>query len=158
HCHVDAGPDRKEVMEKETFEHCLAALKHSAATTVDLTGGAPEMNPHFRWFVEEVSKMDKQVIIRSKLTILTTAPKYQELHAFFARKDVQVTCSPTVYSRERTDEQQDTGTYEKSIEAVKKLNALGYGNPEPGLEINLDYNPVGSSLPGCQQALEEDFN
>ncbi|HLR24374.1 MAG TPA: arsenosugar biosynthesis radical SAM (seleno)protein ArsS [Fodinibius sp.] len=157
HCHVDAGPDRKEVMEKETFEHCLSALKHSAATTVDLTGGAPEMNPHFRWFVEKVSKMDKQVIVRSNLTILTTAPKYQRLPAFFARNGVVVTCSLPFYSRERTDQQRGIGTYDKSIEALKKLNALGYGNPETGLELNLVYNPVGSSLPGCQQALEEGF-
>jgi len=157
HCHVDAGPDRKEVMQKETFEYCLHALESTSATTVDLTGGAPEMNPHFRWFVEQVSNMGKEVIVRSNLTILTTAPKYQELPDFFAEHGVTVTCSLPCYTRERTDEQRGAGTYDKSMEALQRLNAVGYGQPETELELNLVYNPVGPNLPTSQESLEQDY-
>ena len=157
HCHVDAGPDRDEIMTRETFEHCLEALEDSAATTVDLTGGAPEMNPHFRWFVEEVSKMGKDVIVRSNLTILTTAPKYQALPEFFAKHGVEVTCSLPFYNKSRTDRQRGEGTYDKSVEALKKLNDIGYGKEETDLELNLVYNPGGAFLPGGQESLEKDF-
>lgn len=157
HCHVDAGPDRTEVMSKETFEHCLEALRHSNAETVDLTGGAPEMNPHFRWFVEEASALEKTIIVRSNLTILTTAPKYQTLPEFFARHGVEVTCSLPFYNKRRTDRQRGEGTYDRSIEALKKLNEIGYGKEETGLELNLVYNPAGAFLPGRQEALEKDF-
>lgn len=157
HCHVDAGPDRKEVMSKATFQHCLEALQHSDATTVDLTGGAPEMNPHFRWFVEEVSKLGKDVIVRSNLTILTTAPKYRELPGFFARHGVEVTCSLPFYNKSRTDRQRGEGTYDKSIEALKKLNEIGYGREGSDLELNLVYNPTGAFLPGGQDELEKEF-
>lgn len=157
HCHVDAGPDRNEVMTKETFEHCLKALENSDAHTVDLTGGAPEMNPHFRWFVREVSKMDKKIIVRSNLTILTTAPKYRSLPEFFARHGVEVTCSLPFYNKSRTDRQRGEGTYEKSIEALKKLNETGYGKNDSKLELNLVYNPAGAFLPGGQEQMERDF-
>ncbi len=157
HCHVDAGPDRTEIMTRETFEYCLNALKNSDVHTVDLTGGAPEMNPHFRWFVEEVSKLDKKIIVRSNLTILTTAPKYRSLPEFFARHGVEVTCSLPFYNKSRTDRQRGEGTYDKSIEALKKLNQLGYGKKDTNLELNLVYNPVGAFLPGGQEALERDF-
>lgn len=157
HCHVDAGPDREEVMSKEIFEQCLQALEHSGAHTVDLTGGAPEMNPHFRWFVEEVSKLDKKIIVRSNLTILTTAPKYRSLPEFFAEHNVEVTCSLPFYSKSRTDRQRGEGTYDKSVAALKKLNAVGYGSEETGLELNLVYNPVGAFLPGNQEEMERDF-
>lgn len=157
HCHVDAGPDRDEVMGKETLEHCLEALKNSAIDTVDLTGGAPEMNPHFRWFVEEVSELGKHIIVRSNLTILTTAPKYQALPDFFAEHDVEVTCSLPFYNKSRTDRQRGEGTYDKSIEALQKLNEVGYGKDGTGLELNLVYNPVGAFLPGNQETMEKDF-
>ncbi|HEX6983347.1 MAG TPA: arsenosugar biosynthesis radical SAM (seleno)protein ArsS [Balneolaceae bacterium] len=157
HCHVDAGPDRKEIMSKETFEQCLDALKSSDVATVDLTGGAPEMNPHFKWFVEEASKLGKHIIVRSNLTILTTAPKYQALPEFFAEHMVEVTCSLPFYSKSRTDRQRGEGTYDKSIEALKKLNEAGYGKTGTGLELNLVYNPVGAFLPGSQESLERDF-
>lgn len=157
HCHVDAGPDRDEVMSKETLEYCLKALRGSDIKTVDLTGGAPEMNPHFRWFVEQVSALNKEVIVRSNLTILTTAPKYQELPEFFAEHSVEVTCSLPFYNKSRTDSQRGEGTYDRSIEALKKLNEIGYGKEGTGLELNLVYNPTGAFLPGGQKSLEKEF-
>lgn len=157
HCHVDAGPDRTEVMEKETFRQCLDALRDAEATTVDLTGGAPEMNPHFKWFVEEVSKLGKEIIVRSNLTILTTAPKYRALPEFFAKHGVEVTCSLPFYNKSRTDRQRGEGTYERSIEALQKLNEIGYGKEGTGLELNLVYNPTGAFLPGAQESMEQTF-
>ncbi|MDZ7691498.1 MAG: arsenosugar biosynthesis radical SAM (seleno)protein ArsS [Balneolaceae bacterium] len=157
HCHVDAGPDRDEVMSRETLELCLDALSGTDIEIVDLTGGAPEMNPHFRWFVEQVSEMDKHIIVRSNLTILTTAPKYQALPQFFAEHGVEVTCSLPFYSKSRTDRQRGEGTYEKSVEALQKLNAVGYAREGTGLELNLVYNPVGAFLPSNQKGIEQDF-
>lgn len=157
HCHVDAGPDRDEIMTRETLGYCLAALCDSDIDTVDLTGGAPEMNPHFKWFVEEVSKLGKHVIVRSNLTILTTTPKYQAFPEFFAEHEVEVTCSLPFYSKSRTDRQRGKGTYETSVKALKKLNEVGYGKEETGLELNLVYNPAGAFLPGSQQQIEQDF-
>lgn len=157
HCHVDAGPDRGEMMSKETFEHCLDALRGSDIDMVDLTGGAPEMNPHFRWFVEEVSNMGRHIIVRSNLTILTTTPKYQALPEFFAEHGVEVTCSLPFYSKARTDRQRGKGTYDKSVEALQKLNEIGYGRDDTGLELNLVYNPAGAFLPGDQGQMEQDF-
>ena len=157
HCHVDAGPDREEIMSRKTFEYCLEALRGTDIKTVDLTGGAPEMNPHFKWFVEEVSDMDKHVIVRSNLTILTTTPKYRALPRFFADHGVEVTCSLPFYSKARTDSQRGKGTYDKSVIALKKLNEVGYGKEGTGLELNLVYNPAGAFLPGGQEALERDF-
>jgi radical SAM/Cys-rich protein len=156
HCHVDAGPDRKEIMSKETFEYCLEALKVSDIQTVDLTGGAPEMNPHFRWFVEQVSELGKQVIVRSNLTILTTN-KYSDLPEFFKKHKVEVTCSLPFYSKSRTDRQRGKGTYDKSIVALKRLNEIGYGKEGTGLKLNLVYNPVGAFLPGDQEEIRQGF-
>lgn len=156
HCHVDAGPDRDEIMTRETFEYCLEALRGTDIQTVDLTGGAPEMNPHFRWFVEEVSKLGKDIIVRSNLTILTTR-KYEDLPDFFAEHGVEVTCSLPFYSKSRTDRQRGKGTYDKSVVALKKLNKIGYGKEETGLILNLVYNPNGAFLPAGQAQLEKDF-
>ena len=132
-------------------------MRNSDISTVDLTGGAPEMNPHFRWFVEQVSKLGKKIIVRSNLTILTTAPKYQELPEFFAKHGVEVTCSLPFYNKSRTDRQRGEGTYDRSIEALKKLNEIGYGKEGSGLELNLVYNPTGAFLPGSQESLEKEF-
>lgn len=156
HCHVDAGPDREEIMTKETFEQCLDALRATDIQTVDLTGGAPEMNPHFRWFVEEVSKLGKHVIVRSNLTILTTN-KFSDLPEFFKKHKVEVTCSLPFYSKSRTDRQRGKGTYDKSITALKRLNEIGYGKEESGLMLNLVYNPVGAFLPGDQSEIKAEF-
>lgn len=156
HCHVDAGPDRKEIMTKETLQMCLEALQSSNIQTVDLTGGAPEMNPHFRWFVEEVSKLGKDIIVRSNLTILDTR-KFEDLPQFMADHDVEITCSLPFYSKRRTDAQRGEGTYDKSMKVLKILNAIGYGKEETGLQLNLVYNPVGAFLPPDQERLKQDY-
>ncbi len=156
HCHVDAGPDREEIMTKETLQYCLDALKGSDIETVDLTGGAPEMNPHFRWFVDEVARLGKYIIVRSNLTILDTR-KFEDLPKFLADRGAEVTCSLPFYNKRRTDNQRGAGTYDKSVKVLKILNNLGYGREGSGLELNLVYNPVGAFLPPSQESLEKDF-
>jgi radical SAM/Cys-rich protein len=156
HCHVDAGPDREEIMSKETLQYCLDALKGSDIETVDLTGGAPEMNPHFRWFVDEVAGLGKHIIIRSNLTILDTR-KFEDLPQFLADRGAEITCSLPFYNKRRTDNQRGAGAYDKSVKVLKILNHLGYGREGSGLELNLVYNPVGAFLPASQESLENDF-
>ncbi|HYH95249.1 arsenosugar biosynthesis radical SAM (seleno)protein ArsS, partial [Hyalangium sp.] len=156
HCHVDAGPDRREVMSRETMEQCLAALAKTAIPTVDLTGGAPEMNPHFRWLVEEVRKLGRHVMDRCNLTILETTP-HADLPEFFARHRVEVVCSLPHYRALNTDKQRGEGVYEKSIRALKRLNALGYGDGKSGLRLVLVTNPVGAFLPAGQVSLEAEW-
>ncbi|WP_224241546.1 arsenosugar biosynthesis radical SAM (seleno)protein ArsS [Hyalangium gracile] len=156
HCHVDAGPDRREVMSRETMEQCLAALAKTAIPTVDLTGGAPEMNPHFRWLVEEARKLGRHVMDRCNLTILETAP-HADLPEFLARHRVEVVCSLPHYRALNTDKQRGEGVYEKSIRALKRLNALGYGDGQSGLRLVLVTNPVGAYLPAGQASLEAEW-
>ncbi len=156
HCHVDAGPDRKEIMTRETLQYCLEALNNSDIQTVDLTGGAPEMNPHFRWFVDEVSKLGKHIIVRSNLTILDTR-KFEDLPQFMADRGVEITCSLPFYSKRRTDIQRGDGTYDKSMKVLKLLNEIGYGKEETGLLLNLVYNPVGAFLPPNQEELRDQY-
>jgi radical SAM/Cys-rich protein len=155
HCHVDAGPDRKEIMTTDTLEYCLKAIDNPSIKTVDLTGGAPEMNPHFRWFVHEVSKLNKQIIVRSNLTILDTR-KFEDLPQFMADRGVEITCSLPFYSKRRTDAQRGEGTYDKSMKVLKILNEIGYGKDE-NLQLNLVYNPVGAFLPPDQESLKEQY-
>ncbi|TGL64031.1 arsenosugar biosynthesis radical SAM (seleno)protein ArsS [Leptospira sarikeiensis] len=157
HCHVDAGPDRKESMTKETMQDCLVALASPGITTLDITGGAPEMNPNFRWFVEEASKLGKKIMIRCNLTILLAGDKYRDLHEFFAEHKVEVVSSLPYFQKRRTDSQRGEGVFDRSIEALKKLNSVGYGIPGSGLVLNLVYNPAGAFLPGGQSTLENDF-
>lgn len=159
HCHVDAGPDRREEnMDRATLEKCLEIIKSvPSIKIVDITGGAPEMNPHFRWFVEEVSALGKQVIDRCNLTILRANPKYHDLPEFFAKHKVQVVSSLPYFSKKRTDSQRGDGVFEDSIEALQMLNAVGYGKEGSGLELHLVYNPAGAYLPGSQQTLEAEF-
>lgn len=157
HCHVDAGPDRKEIMTRETMQQCLAALKVSNATTVDLTGGAPEMNPDFRWFVEEISKLGKNIIVRCNLTIILANPKYHDLPEFFKKHNVNVVSSLPSFTARRTDAQRGDGVFEKSIEALKMLNEIGYGKEGTGLKLDLVYNPSGAFLPDDQNILKSEF-
>lgn len=157
HCHVDAGPDRKEIMTKETMQQCLDALEGTDISTVDLTGGAPEMNPHFRWFVEELSKLGKQVIVRCNLTIILANPKYNDLPEFFRKHKINVVSSLPYFTAKRTDAQRGDGVFEKSIKALQMLNAVGYGKEESDLKLDLVYNPAGAFLPGDQKALESQF-
>jgi radical SAM/Cys-rich protein len=156
HCHVDAGPDRKEVMTRETMEHCLAALEKSDIHTVDITGGAPELNPHFRWFVEEASSSQKGIIVRSNLTIIVANPKYNDLPSFYKKHQVNVVASLPHFTSRRTDVQRGEGVFDKSISALKMLNDVGYGS-DPALVLDLVFNPSGAILPGDQAALEQEF-
>ncbi len=158
HCHVDAGPDRKEIMSRETMESILDVLKNTTVHTLDLTGGAPEMNPHFRWFVEEASKIGVQdYIVRSNLTILRANKKYHDMPSFFKEHNVHVVSSLPFYSKSRTDKQRGDGVFDKSIEALIELNKVGYGKSGSGLKLDLVYNPAGAFLPGDQAGLEMEF-
>ncbi|WP_299005483.1 arsenosugar biosynthesis radical SAM (seleno)protein ArsS [uncultured Tenacibaculum sp.] len=158
HCHVDAGPDRKEIMTIETMEQCLEVIRKTEAHTLDLTGGAPEMNPNFRWFVEEASKAGiKDFIVRSNLTIIRANKKYYDLPEFFKKHNIHVVSSMPHWTRGKTDKQRGDGVFDKSIEALKMLNAVGYGIEGTSLQLDLVYNPSGAFLPGDQAALEADF-
>lgn len=157
HCHVDAGPDRKEIMTRETMQYCLDILAKSNIQTVDLTGGAPEMNPDFRWLVEEASALGKHIIDRCNLTIINANKKYHDLPEFFAKHQVEVVSSLPHYTAFRTDRQRGDGVFDRSIDAMKRLNDVGYGIEGSGLEFNLVYNPTGAILPGPQASLEADY-
>jgi radical SAM/Cys-rich protein len=152
HCHVDAGPDRREVMTRETMGWCLQALEKTPIPTVDITGGAPELNPDFRWLVSECRALGRHVIDRCNLTVLQLASQ-RDLPAFLADHEVEVVCSLPHYRAPNTDRQRGEGVYEKSIAALKQLNALGYGQGSPSLRLVLVTNPVGAYLPGSQVSL-----
>ncbi len=157
HCHVDAGPDRKEIMTKETMELCLDAIDKTNCKTVDLTGGAPEMNPNFRWFVEQLSKKGKHIIVRCNLTIVVANKKYYDLPDFFKKHKVEVVSSMPCYTESNTDAQRGDGVFNDSIKALQMLNAVGYGKTDSDLTLNLVYNPGGAALPPSQEALEVDY-
>ncbi|MFT7345233.1 MAG: radical SAM/Cys-rich protein [Lentimonas sp.] len=157
HCHVDAGPDRKEIMTRETMHQCLEAIDRSSCTTVDLTGGAPEMNPDFRWFVEQLSAKGKKIIVRCNLTIIVANKKYFDLPEFFKLHNIEVASSLPYFSSAKTDAQRGEGVFEKSIKALKMLNAVGYGIEGSGLILNLVFNPSGAFLPPDQTSLQAQF-
>ncbi len=158
HCHVDAGPDRREIMTRETMQQCLDVIEKTEIHTLDLTGGAPEMNPDFRWFVTEAHKRGvKEIIVRSNLTIILANPKYHDLPEFFRENNVRVVSSLPFYKADKTDRQRGEGVFGKSMEALKVLNAVGYGKKGSGLILDLVYNPSGAFLPGSQAELERDF-
>ena len=158
HCHVDAGPDRKEIMTVETMQQCLEALKNNdQLTTVDLTGGAPEMNPNFRWFVEEIKKLNRHVIVRCNLTIIRANKKYYDLPQFYKKHNIEVASSLPFYTQDRTDRQRGDGVFEDSIKALQMLNEVGYGMSGTDLILNLVYNPAGAFLPPSQDSLEKEY-
>lgn len=157
HCHVDAGPDRREIMTKETMQQCLDSIKGTTIQTVDLTGGAPEMNPNFRWFVEELSALGKDIIVRCNLTIILANPSYHDLPKFFKKHRINVVSSLPYFTAKRTDAQRGEGVFEKSIKALQMLNEVGYGKPDSGLKLDLVYNPAGAFLPGDQTSLTTQF-
>ena len=157
HCHVDAGPDRKEIMTPETMALCLKSIELSGAHTVDITGGAPEMNPHFRWFVEQISSLHKKIIVRSNLTIIVSNPQYNTLPEFFKQHNVEVISSLPYFTAQKTDTQRGEGVFEKSLKALKMLNKVGYGIDNSHLKLHLVYNPTGAFLPANQSALEKEF-
>lgn len=158
HCHVDAGPDRKEIMTKEHLQRCLDILEATKIPTVDLTGGAPEMNPNFRWFVEEAHRIGvKEIIVRSNLTIIRANKKYYDLPDFFKKHNVHVVSSLPYYQAGKTDAQRGDGVFAKSIEALQMLNKVGYGKVDSNLKLDLVYNPNGAFLPSAQADLEREF-
>ncbi len=158
HCHVDAGPDRKEIMTRETMQQCLDILAaHPSFKTVDLTGGAPEMNPDFCWFVGEIKKLNRHIIVRCNLTIILSNKKFNDLPEFFKQHNIEVVSSLPFYSKDRTDRQRGDGVFEDSIKALQMLNAVGYGMEGSDLKLNLVYNPAGAFLPPSQGSLEKEF-
>ncbi len=158
HCHVDAGPDRKEIMTRQTMQQCLDVLAcNPSIKTVDLTGGAPELNPEFRWFVKEIRKLNRQVIVRCNLTIILANKRFNDLPNFFAEHRVEVVSSLPSYTADRTDKQRGDGVFVDSIKALKMLNDKGYGIAGSGLVLNLVYNPAGAFLPPAQEALEAEY-
>lgn len=158
HCHVDAGPDRKEIMTKGVMQQCLSLLKNSKAHTIDLTGGAPEMNPHFKWFIEEASKIGvNDFIVRSNLTIMKANKKFADLPEFFKKHNIHIISSMPHWTKGKTDKQRGNGVFDKSIQVLQELNAIGYGKPNSKLKLDLVYNPSGAFLPGDQVSLEKEF-
>ncbi len=156
HCHVDAGPRRTEVMAEDTIADVLALLERSDIRTLDLTGGAPEMNPLFRTLVEGARALGVHVIDRCNLTILTE-PGQQDLAAFLADHRVEVTASMPCYLEENVNAQRGNGVFERSMQGLRQLNALGYASADTGLQLNLVYNPQGPVLPPPQCSLEQDY-
>jgi radical SAM/Cys-rich protein len=156
HCHVDAGPDRQEVMPTEVVDACLRVLAREKIPTLDITGGAPELHPEFRRIVREARSLDRRVIDRCNLTI-TRLPNYRDLPAFLAEHRVEIAASLPYYQAHQTDAQRGTGVFEDSIAALRELNRLGYGQPESGLVLDLVLNPVGAFLPPNQAAAEREW-
>ena len=157
HCHVDAGPDRKEIMTRETMSQCLKAFENSDAGTVDITGGAPEMNPDFRWFVEELSRLNRKIIVRCNLTIIVAGKKYNDLPEFFRKYNIEVISSLPSLIEGETDLQRGKGVFSDSVKALKMLNEVGYGIKGSGLFLNLVYNPNGTCLPCNEKTLQAQF-
>ncbi len=156
HCHVNAGPKRTEQMERENIDLVLECLRERRLGTLDLTGGAPELNPHFRYLVESASGLGVQVIDRCNLTILTE-PGQEDLARFLAQQEVEIVASLPCYLEENVDSQRGKGSYRQSIEALRLLNRLGYAAEGSPLKLNLVYNPLGATLPPPQGPLEADY-
>jgi radical SAM/Cys-rich protein len=163
HCHVDASPYRTEEMDRRTADECLTILRrHASITTLDITGGAPELNPHFEYLVTEARTLGKHVMVRHNLTVtLDGNPRTQEskehLPEFFAAHQVEVVSSLPYYQEYFTDKQRGKGVFAKSIDSLQRLNALGYGRDGTSLVLNLVSNPVGAFLPAEQAGIEADF-
>lgn len=156
HCHVAAGPSRTEEMSNETIDLVLTFLQHSNITTLDITGGAPELNPHFQRLVRAARAMGVHVMDRCNLTILEE-PGFENLAGFLAENAVEVVASLPCYLEDNVDRQRGKGVFDRSIRGLKQLNALGYGHEESGLTLNLVYNPQGPSLPPPQGTLEAEY-
>lgn len=156
HCHVNAGPRRTELMDRETMVLALDVARRHGIGTLDLTGGSPEMNPHFRWLVGEARAAGLHVMDRLNPTIMEE-PGYEWVGEFLANQEVEAVASLPCYSQENVDEQRGQGVFESSIRALRTLNALGYGRDDSGLVLNLVYNPNGAFLPPNQAQLQADY-
>lgn len=163
HCHVDASPKRTEQMNKETVDKCLEILiENPQIKTLDITGGAPELNPYFDYFVLEAKKLDKHVMVRHNLTVVidgdpVTGESKMYLPKFYAENEVEVISSLPYYQEYFTDKQRGKGVFQKSVDSLRMLNEVGYGNSKGKLILDLVYNPVGAFLPASQESLEKDF-
>lgn len=159
HCHVDARPDRDEVMGRETMAKCIDLLGSNPFRTLDITGGAPEMNPDFRWFIDRArsARPDLEIMVRSNLTLLVHNAAYRDIPAFLKERRVHLIASLPCHTRESVDRQRGDGVFVRSIEALQLLNGIGYGIEGNPLELNLVFNPGGPSLPGCQHELEQSY-
>jgi radical SAM/Cys-rich protein len=155
HCHVDASPKRTEIMTRETIDECLRVLREFQIPNLDITGGAPELIPDFRYFTREARKTGAKVMIRHNLTVMFEKNQ-ADLPEFFAENKLEVVSSLPYFLQTQTDAQRGAGVFDKSIEALRRLNAVGYGVGE-NLILNLVYNPVGAFLPPAQAAIEVDF-
>jgi len=156
HCHVDAGPTRQEMMTRETAELLINVLRRHAIPKVDLTGGAPELNPNFEYLVREARSLGRHVMDRCNLTVFYVEGK-SYLPEFLRDHRVEVIASLPCYLEQNVDAQRGKGVFSKSIEALQWLNRLGYAQPDSGLELNLVYNPLGPSLPPAQKLLEDAY-
>lgn len=156
HCHVNAGPNREEIMSKMIMEKALAIIKDSSITTIDITGGAPEMNPDFRWFINECAKLKRRLLVRTNAVILLDEG-YQDLIDLYAKLQVELVVSLPCYTQENTDKQRGDGVFKKEIEVLRLLNSKGYGQKDSKLILDLVYNPGGPNLPGVQADLEQDY-
>lgn len=156
HCHVNAGPRRTEMMDEETMRMALDVAKKLGVETLDLTGGSPEMNPRFRWLVEEARQMGLHVMDRLNPTIMEE-PGYEWVGEFLAKHEIEAVASLPCYSQDNVDEQRGNGVFESSIKALRFLNSLGYGQDGSRLTLNLVYNPNGAFLPPEQSALEIEY-
>lgn len=155
HCHVNAGPARTEEMSKEVIDACLTFAKEQNIATIDITGGAPEMNPHLEYLIEESSRICNHVIIRTNLVILLEE-EYEQLMEVYAKNKVEIVCSLPYYRAAEMDKVRGEGSFDKAIEVIKHLNAIGYGrNPE--LVLNMVYNPAGAFSPPDQEAMEKEY-
>lgn len=155
HCHVNAGPNRTELMDLATIDQVLALIDKAGIRVLDLTGGAPELNPHFRYLVSQARRRGVRVIDRCNLTVLFE-PDQEDLAEFLAREQVEITASLPCYLEENVEQQRGKGVYDDSIRAIRRLNELGYAD-SPALVLNLVYNPVGAVLPPPQASLEADY-
>ena len=156
HCHVQAGPNRKEMMSPQTISQCIQTARHPSIDTIDITGGSPEMHPDIERLISEMAQLNKRILLRSNLVILLDS-QYQHLIDNFAENKVEIVGSLPDYHQQRSDRQRGNGIYHKSIEAMRKLNKTGYGQPESGLILDLMHNPAGAYLPGSQSALEAEY-
>ena len=156
HCHVNAGPKRTELMSKISIDQVLAFAAKAEVKTIDLTGGAPEMNPHFRYMVEQASELGIEIIDRCNLTILEENG-YEDLAGFLAKHEVNIVASLPCYQEDNVDKQRGNGVFQSSIKALKRLNNLGYGQPGTNLTLDLVFNPQGINLPPEQQSLEKSY-
>jgi radical SAM/Cys-rich protein len=157
HCHVNAGPQRTEIMSRRILEKCLDVLATVPISTIDITGGAPEMNPHLEWFIKEAARLNRHIIVRSNLTLLLEEP-FRHLIEVFIQDKVEIVTSLPDYLEMKSDRQRGPGVFHKVIEALRELNMRGYGMTSSGLMIDIVHNPVGAYLPGSQSALEHEYH